>query len=182
MDLFQKYALWRILRHFAMAPRTRVNVKEVARATGLSMGSCSRILAGMERDGFMHVERLGRACYYSLADTYLTRELRRFVGLAEVHASGLAGTIAEQVPDLVSCAVHGSFAKGDFDEGSDLDAVVIAPGAPKPDVANVEAILGREVSVESFSLGDWLKLKGKGDPFYRSVLDSHVLLCGGPLP
>jgi len=182
IDIFQDYVAWRILRRFAMKPRSKAYVNELAVELELSAGSYSAILSEFEKEGILEKKILGRAKYYSLADTYVTRELRRFVGLMEVHRSGLAHAIEEQAEGLVAAAVYGSFAVGDFDEGSDLDVVIIASGNPTLILSAQENALGRDVNAKVFGMGSWLGLKAANDPFYKSVKANHVRISGGGVP
>jgi hypothetical protein len=45
----------------------------------------------------------------------------------------------------------------------------------------LERDLGRPVNVSLFKLSEWRELLGKGDVFYKKVVQNHVMLYGSGL-
>ena len=182
-ELFDRYAYWRVLRYFALNSLEGVYVKELARKLELSAGICSQALRELENAGFLERTVLGQAHYYRLRESYLTTELKRFVGYFHIFHSGLVETLIDHSPSIATIALYGSYVRGDFSEDSDVDILVIGPrNARSTDLVPTEELLGAEVSLEQYSPGEWLKLKKQKDPYYSEVMRNHVILYGSELP
>lgn len=179
--LFDKYSTWKLLRFFALNPSSEVYVNEIAKKIDISTGMCSNILRELETFGLLNKKVMGLAHYYKLSDNFLTNELKRFIGLFQIYEAGLVAKLKENNPSITSIALYGSYAKGDFIEGSDIDVLLITPDAIKPDINELESILDTNINIEAFSLGQWLKMKEKNEGFYKAVINNHILLDGGVL-
>ncbi len=182
IELFGKYAYWKMLRYFALNPSSEIYVQELSKKLDLSAGMCSRGLRDLEESGILNRSEKGKAHYYRLVDNYLTRALKRFIVLFQLHDAGVVEKITSRYPDIVSIALYGSYAGGDFDESSDIDMLLIAHGKADWDLEDLEETLGAEINIETMSPGNWLKRKHERDSFYAAVMDTHVLLWGGELP
>ncbi len=182
IDLFNKYACWKVLRHFALHPSSEMYVKEIAKKLDLSTGMSSEILRKLESSGILEVRKLGQAHYYSLKESYMTTELKRFVGLFHIYDSGLVNRLLDEMPEIHSIALYGSYAKGDFNEHSDIDLLLITHQKADFDLGELEDKLDIEINLQAFSIGQWLKLKRSSDPFYNELMNHHVLLYGVELP
>lgn len=181
-DLFDRYVPWKILWYFATHPTTQTYVKELARKLDISSGMCSNVLRELEKEGILERKELGKAHYYRLKGSYLTRELKRFVGLALIKESGMVEKAMDEEQKIVSIALYGSYATGDFMEKSDLDILVITNRKGMVDLPF--SIKETDVVINTVQLGpgEWLKLKRSKDPFYLEVQRKHILLHGGELP
>ena len=181
-ELFDQYAYWKILRHFAMNPTRDIYVKELAKTLGISAGMSSTALRNMESWGLLTRRKVGQTHLYRLDDNYLTTGLKRFLGLFHIFQSPLGDIIKDQVGDFNTIALYGSFVRGDFAEDSDMDILVITQKRKRGlDHAALREAAGRQVSVEQFTVGQWLKLKEESDAFYLEVMRNHVVLEGAEL-
>ena len=126
-------------------------VNEVASKLGLSAGMCSRVLRDLEEIGMVKKKELGKAHYYHLIDNHITRSLKRYVGLALIEKSGVAKSIVRTMPDTNSIVLYGSFVKGDFNEDSDIDLLIISNNRLNFNFDNEEAFLDHELSIESLT-------------------------------
>ncbi len=79
-----------------------------------------------------------------------------------------------------SLAIYGSFARGDIDERSDLDLLVIGEesSADRDKVLKLQDALEREVQLTLLPYYRWETMKKDGDKFAESVLKKHVLVSG----
>ncbi len=184
IKLFNKYASWKILQYFALHPSKEVYVKEIAKKLNLSPGICSKTLRELLESQILEKKSLGlgQAHYYKLTDNYITNELKRFIGLSLIHEAGLVEKVTEAFDKPTSIVLYGSYAMGEFNEKSDIDILVIASGKQKFHLHNVEETIGKEINIEVFSIGKWLKLKKENDSFYTTVMKDHILLYGSELP
>jgi predicted nucleotidyltransferase len=74
-----------------------------------------------------------------------------------------------------SIILYGSFARGENDEKSDIDILVIAE---KKDVPNLQGTLGREVNVSVYSEAEWNNKAKEDKAFYEQVIIYGVPLYG----
>ena len=79
-----------------------------------------------------------------------------------------------------SLAIYGSFARGDIDERSDLDLLVIGEESDvnRDGILKLQDSLGREVQLTMLPYYRWETMKKEDDRFAESVLRKHVLVSG----
>ena len=79
-----------------------------------------------------------------------------------------------------SLAIYGSFARGDIDERSDLDLLVIGEESDvnRDRILKLQDSLEREVQLTLLPYYRWETMKKEGDRFADSVLRKHVLVSG----
>ena len=181
-ELFEKYAPWKILHHLALNSGRDFHVKELARILNMSPGTCSVLLRNFETDGILKSKKLGTGHFYRYEDNFLTREIKRFIGMSWIFDSGLVQEFLEQSSFINSIALFGSYSDGDFTEKSDIDILVLASNKFSINVEGLESKMGRNINVEILTNGQWLSMKKKNDAFYISVIGNHVLVYGGELP
>jgi predicted nucleotidyltransferase len=181
-ELFDRYASWQILQYFALNPTKEAYVNEIAEKLSLSSGICSKTLKELLELNILEKRKLGREHYYKLANNYLTKELKRFIGLFMIHEAGLVNKIAEASEGLTSIALYGSYATGEFNANSDIDLLIISLKKQKILMRTLEQTIGKDINIQSFSIGQWLKMKKESDSFYLTVVKSHILLYGSELP
>ncbi|OIP12042.1 MAG: hypothetical protein COS15_00015 [Caldiserica bacterium CG02_land_8_20_14_3_00_36_38] len=182
VELFDKYASWKILHYFALNTSKEVYVKEIAKKLDLSPGICSKTLRELLKLEILEKRSSGQAHYYRLANNYLTNELKRFIGLFTIHETRLVNKITETFDKPTSIALYGSFATGEFNEESDIDILVITSKKKKQPLHDIEKAIGRDINIEIFSIGKWLKMKKENDPFYTMLMKDHIILYGSELP
>jgi predicted nucleotidyltransferase len=185
IELFDKYVRWRILGHFLSHPNTSYYIKEVARMLGVSSGSVSTAVRFLSEGGLLIREEQDRVHPYRLnLDHPLATPLRKAYGLLVVLSSRPVERLLDADSNVVSIALYGSYADGSYDEWSDIDLLVVT--STKRDelleaVADLERDLGRPVNVSLFKLSEWRELLGRGDVFYKKVVQNHVMLYGSGL-
>lgn len=184
IELFEKYVDWKILAYFLEHPSSSCYVKELARILDISPGSASSSLKRFKEWGLMEKEEKGQIHLYKLNNELaVVRELKTTFMLMQLHTIGFVNKLLKKDDNIISIALYGSYATGEFDEKSDLDVLLIAPSKLDLNefIERIEKKLKRVVSIEMFSLGQWNKLKEQGDPFYNNVMMNHILLYGGEL-
>ena len=181
-ELFEKYAPWKILRHFALNSATEFHVKELARILKMSPGTCSVMLRNFESEGILKSKKLGTGHFYRLDENYLTREMKRFIGVSWIFELGLVGELLRQHSEINFIALYGSYSGADFTEKSDIDILIITSGRASFMVDKLETKMGRTINIEVFTKGQWLSMKKANNAFYKTIINNHTLLHGGELP
>ncbi len=109
-------------------------------------------------------------------DDFAVRELMRAYNLLKLKHLG----IEHLAEGSTSLAIYGSFARGDIDERSDLDLLVIGEdgSVDRDRVLELQDALNREVQLTLLPYYRWETMKKDGDKFAESVLKKHVLVSG----
>ena len=184
IELFEKYVDWKILAHFLEHSTSSFYVKELARILGVSPGSVSSALIRFKEWGLVEKEEKGQTHLYKLNnELVIIKELKTAFMLMQLQEIGFVDKLLKIDDNIISIALYGSYATGEYDEKSDLDVLLIAPKKLELNefIEHIEKKLKRVVSIEVFSIGQWNKLKEREDPFYNNVLMNHILLYGGEL-
>jgi hypothetical protein len=185
IELFEKYAGWKVLSHFLSNPAEAFYIKELARLLKLSPSTVLKAVEDFEREDLLRKEIRGLGHYYSLNLAHCAvPPLKRAYGLAFVLSANPVARLREADPTIISLALYGSYASGSFDDRSDIDLLAITHADKMklvPPVMAIEGFLGKEVNISAFRLSEWKSLSDEGDAFYRSVMGNHVTLYGSDL-
>ncbi len=184
--IFEKYVEWKILAQFLKSPTTPLHIKELARRLSVSPGSVSNSVKGFHADGLLGKEEIGLAHLYKLNNEHpLVKSLKRAYGLVRLLGAGLISKTLDADDGVISIALYGSFASGEYDEKSDVDLLVISANDSKTRISialrEIELKLELKVSVEVLSLTQWRALARKNDAFRKRVVENNVLLYGSEL-
>ncbi len=184
IELFEKYVDWKILAYFLEHSTSSIYVKELSRILDISPGSASSSLKRFKKWGLVEKEERGQTHLYKLNnELVVVRELKITFMLMQLQEIGFVDRLLKIDDNIISIALYGSYATGEYDEKSDLDLLLISP--LKLDlnefIEHIEKKLKRVVSIEIFSLSQWNKLKERADPFYNNVVMNNILLYGGEL-
>lgn len=185
MELFRGHVDWRILSFYLENPSGSFYVKELSRKLRVSPSSVSKTVKLLRHDKVLVMERKGLAHLYRLNEELPSvRMLKSAYVLIKLKDCKLVDRFLEVDNSLISLALYGSYAAGAYDERSDLDLLVITQKKKNvfhEPIRKLEEKLGVEISLDAFTLAQWKNLAKSNDPFYRSVVDEHVLLYGGAL-
>lgn len=168
---FETFVGFRVLAWLLTHPTGEIHINKLAREIGVSPGSVKAYADGFERDGLITTRLLSLD-----NDSFAVRELKRAcMALLLVRAG-----IEDLAPESIAVAVYGSTAAGTFDEGSDIDILIIGGGSQVDHgrVPALEAETDREVQVTVVPYYRWEQMKEEGDPFAASVLQNHMLVRG----
>jgi predicted nucleotidyltransferase len=149
-------------------------LSELAEFLETTPSSLQRELKALVGAGILRQRREGTRAYFSAeTESPLFPELR---GLLEKTAGVLPTlrTALDSLRDRIDCAfVYGSIARREEHARSDIDLMVIGAvgvAALAPALRKIEARLGREVNVTSYSAAEFRKKVASGDHFLRAVL------------
>ncbi len=157
-------------------------VRELASLIGEDPGNLSRELKRLERDGLFRSVSRGRSKFYSLnKDHSLFPELKKMVFKTEGVSGSLKG-IVERYDGIVLCFIHGSYAREEEKEGSDIDLIVVGEfprSSFTRDIRALETKLGREINFSSYALKEFDKeVKKQGSFLYLVIKERTVVLKG----
>jgi uncharacterized protein len=135
-------------------------------------------LNDLHSKGYVQRMEISNSHIYSLTDSPLIDQIKKTLGLSLIMESDLISKMKERYPDIISIALHGSFSRGDYDNLSDIDIVVISSDKRSFDMRLVEPVEGFEVNIETFTPGSWNKIKKESPAFYSRVMKDHIILYG----
>jgi predicted nucleotidyltransferase len=116
------------------AGEVRLTGRQIGREIAASQEGVRRVLARLERQGIVLRERAGRAHLYRLNRDHLAAPcIERLAGMRVELMGRLKQAITTWAIPPVGVILFGSTARGDSDEGSDIDLLVVRPGATDPD-------------------------------------------------
>jgi len=182
IELFDKYVDWKILAKFIENPNTKFYVKELSRILKVSPGSVSKAVNRFEKNGLLIKNVVGQTHQYSVnIENPMILPLKKFNGLVKIHNSNFKNTFLKADENMLSLAIYGSYADGTYDEKSDLDVLIITPS--NKEVYNqpgtkLQSKLGLELSISIFKLSQWRKLAKQNDPYYKRIVENHILFYG----
>lgn len=182
IELFRKYADMKVLGCFLAHPRASFYKKELARKLDMSPSAVVRAVEYFEGEGLLVKEIRGREHFFTLnLQNCVVPPLKKAYGLALVMSSRPEQAFLDVDPELISIALYGSYARGDFDERSDIDFLVLTHTDKlklMPALHSIEDNLGIEANITTFRLSEWKSLADSGDAFYKNVVSDHTLLHG----
>jgi predicted nucleotidyltransferase len=173
-----KAEIFRLL--FGLRP-AEVHLRELARQSGLSLGTVQQELRRLRRVGVVMARKDGNRVYYrSNPEHPIHAELRGLV----MKTNGLVGVLQEALQDSeISLAfVFGSVASGETRAESDVDILVVASLGLRrlaKLLSGVAERLGREVNPHVISVEELRDRKSRKDHFLTSVLAGPKLFIKG---
>jgi len=97
--------------------------------------------------------------------------------IKKIEESGLIEYLIKNVPAIHSIILFGSMARGEDDENSDVDLLVIGQ-RKKLDLSKFEKKVGREIRAIVMRWGEW-RIKAKEDKaFYIEITTNGIVLYG----
>ena len=185
LESFNKYVDLKVLAFFLANPRTAINVNELARKLQVSPTSANQAAKFFHSKGYLSKDEKGLAHYYQLdLNNPVVISLKKAYGLDLILSSNPQEAFLNADDNIISLALYGSYAGGDFDEDSDIDFLVVTPSKKETLMAAIRELedrLGKEVNVSAFKPGDWRAMAKKDDAFYKNVIKQHVLIYGAGL-
>lgn len=182
-SLFEKYAELKVLR-FLLLSNYGFHLNEISRRTRVSPSTVSKLLAGLEKDGFIERKVIGASHVFKIKnEAPVIKQLKVLVNVFLLMEHKIVEKILEVDEYALSIVLYGSFATGSNDDKSDFDLLVVSNNKKKFDLVAdfLEKKTGVTTNITVFSVLDWKKCKQKNKPFYESVKSNSVLLYGGEL-
>ena len=180
---WDKFRGWTVLGYFLSRPDSRMHIRGVAKALGVSPRTAEHYCKYYASEGVLEAEKVANSTQFGLVNgDFLVQSLKAASSLSLLRQSGFPRKFAKS-NSAVSLALYGSHASGRYSEKSDVDLLCIS-GRKELDqtlLREVEALFSAQVGLTVYSLGEWRKLKLSSDSFYNSVKASHVLLWGAEL-
>jgi predicted nucleotidyltransferase len=185
IEQFKKYADMKVLACFLSNPHTSFFKRELSRKLVMSPSAVVRAVESFEKEGILKKDVRGREHYFTLnLENCVVPPLKKAYGLALILSARPAEVFLEVDPGIISLALYGSHARGDFDERSDIDFLALTHTDKTkliPALKAIEDRLGKEANISVFRLSDWKSMADSGDAYYKNVVRDHIVLHGSDI-
>ncbi|MBI5036423.1 winged helix-turn-helix transcriptional regulator [Candidatus Micrarchaeota archaeon] len=176
-QLYQKSNRLKALGYFYEHPYSEVHLRELARSLKMSPSTVARILKALEKEGWVEKREEKYATFFKANMSPAFKAHKQAYTMAKIRDSSILEIVQEKTKGLHSFMLFGSAARGEDDEKSDYDFIIVAGGS---DVKSRDLAkkLGREVNLKTFSISEWKKVEKTNQAFYRDVLTYSWVLLG----
>lgn len=178
--MFFKYAVFKVLKVFFEHPFDSFHLRKVAKMAKVSTATAKACLDFLFENRFLKKEKIGNLLLFkSDYESQVFRHFKIAFNVFLLESSGLAYFLKENI-NATSIVVYGSFARGEDDEKSDIDILIISYEKKSFDLSSFEKKLKRKIKMLHYNANQW-KEKAKTDkPFYERVLLDGIALYGNP--
>lgn len=177
MPSFKPDARSKVLAFFFAHPYREIHLRELARMVRLEPSSVHRALASLLMEGLVTKRKERYASYFKASMSPVFKMSKLAFTLAKFRKARVVQRITGSGTGLSSILLFGSAARGEDDESSDYDILVIARECHLTG-SELAAKLGREVNLKRFTLAEWKKGAKANRAFYLEVISSAVPLFG----
>ena len=162
----------KLLEFFFENPTKEFAYREIERNSGVSIGSVSRYIEALQKDGFVKTKKAANSIFARAnRDNTLFMQMKKSHNLESLHSSGLVQHLMEKLrPDAL--VIFGSYSRGEDDEESDIDIASIHGRNSNLNLAEFEKNLKRKISIT--------KIKSIKDApkEFRNTLANGIVLAG----
>ncbi len=178
MFQFRSKITIKVLGYFFLNPQKTHYVNDLAIVLGLDVGNLFRKLKELEKEGILCSEKRGNQKYYRLNKNYsLLKEAKRMYnakyGIIEILKEKLKG-----IKKLKEAYIFGSYAKGNFQQESDIDILLIGNHSSleaKRKILPLEKNIGREINIIDISTEEMKSRQKKNDDFTKNIFSQKTI-------
>lgn len=175
--MLHKYALIKVIRG-VIRQNNEFSLRDVARKLKISPSTSKEALDFLLSQKILEKRKLGKNHLFKVKNHYLTKQIRVLYTLSELSSANFVEEIIAKCPDTLSIGLYGSAAKGEDDNNSDIDVLLISrKKLAVPELINDRKI-NREVSIASYTYKEWKEKAENDKVFYTSVILNYIQLYG----
>lgn len=146
---------------------------------GYSLWTVQEALKALTQLGLIKTQTIGRAGVHTVnEDHFAVAPLRALLDPIAALSDTVRNSVGDQVETVI---LFGSIARGEADDGSDVDLAVIARAGwdGRPDLEDaVRTRLGNDCDVLAFTPDDFTRLAATDEPVVRGILADGIALIG----
>ena len=173
--MIKKYALFKVLN--VLINSKDISLRDVAKKAKIGVATSKSCLDYLREKNIVKRKIVGKSHLFSMnLDNYVSRHIKILNSLNTIKNSGLVEELLKRHRTINSILLYGSLARGDDDEKSDIDILIISrkPIKLKP----LKSHLKREVTIVAYTLSEWRKKSVTDKPFYDRVIMDGIALYG----
>lgn len=180
--LFSSRVRVSLMTIFLLHPDLGFHVRELSRRIDANYSAIWKELKNLEQVGLLFSEdSIGRKVYRLNTSFPIMSELRNII-LKTVGAGDLIRQALDDVGEIETAFIYGSFAGGEPDMESDLDLMIIGEielSELASSIAGLEEELARPVNYIVYSQEEWKSKVEERDPFILNVLNGEKIMLIG---
>ena len=168
----------KLFGYYFINPEARHYIRELAEILKLDPGNLSKKMTELSKEGLFIAHKEGNNLFYALNKQFPL--LKEYQNIYEAKY-GLAQTITKElkkIAGLNEAYIYGSYAKGGFETGSDIDLLVVGDCGHElllSAISPLEKRLRREINVTDFSSIEYhAKIKAK-DFFIANIFSEKTI-------
>ena len=172
--MLSKYADIKVLCFFLENPSREVYVRELSALLGVSPFTSNNALKAFHEKNLLNLNERGNMHFYKLRNnSFLVKKLKITYILSKLNSISF-----EFTEEIVSVAMYGSYASGEYDEKSDFDLLILSSEKNEyPKIyKKIEDTLNVSVSPLVLTPFEWQELSRENPEFYIEVMRDHILL------
>jgi len=168
----------KVLGYYFINPHARHYIRELARILNIDPGNLFRKMTELTRDGLFVSEGEGRNLYFTLNHNFpFLKEYKRIYeaenGVVEEIKKAL-----KEAAGLKEAYIFGSYAKGGFSKGSDIDLLLISDhdiDASVRKINTLEKRWGREINIIDISCQEFNRRKKDKDFLLSDIFNNKTI-------
>ncbi|MFQ5406194.1 MAG: nucleotidyltransferase domain-containing protein [Candidatus Micrarchaeia archaeon] len=176
-QLYQKTNTLRVLAFFFENPYSENYLRQIARKTCISPSSLSRVLETLHKLGLVSKRVEKNASFFKANLSAQFKEQKIAYTVSKIAKTKVIEEIQSHSQGLSAILLYGSAAKGEDDENSDYDFLVVCSSC-NVSAESLSQKLGRDVSLKKFSITKWKNESRRNRAFYLDVIANSVALFG----
>lgn len=178
IHLYQKIIQLTVLELFIKNPYDQYYLRETSRILGISPMTVKRALDLLVKDRLIRRDEFkNQILYKGNLESSAFKHLKVAYNLAWLEEKGIVDYMKENLAGLITMVLYGSFAKGENDEKSDIDLLVISVSPRKRDF-RLQELLEKETSLTIFKPSEWREQAKKNKAFYMDIITEGIVLFG----
>ena len=159
-------------------PYKEFYIRELAKKLKISPFATKKYADILIKEGFILDEKRANLRYLKANVTNLFyKHLKISYNIRRLLKSGLVEFIKNNVTNVTSIVLFGSLAKGENDDKSDIDIVIIGKERDL-NLEKFEGKLNHKITLYFFSWSEWNEKAKKDHPFYYEVINYGISLYG----
>ena len=166
-----------LLTYFFLNTTKEHHLHEIARLIKADPSNLNKRLKALTKLGLFQVKNRGNQSLYSLNPSFfLFNEYKSIVN----KTYGIEHQIRQalkKVHGIKKAFIFGSYAKGGFDEFSDIDLLIVGEQNGlelSRQITKIERLINREINPVEFDSEEYEK-RSKKDPFLRNILSQKLI-------
>jgi len=184
-SFFRSKARTAILVEFMINSKEKFYIRELERLLNIPVGNVRRELINLEGSGIVRSEKIGNAKFYSVdIESPIYKSIRDIV----LKTAGIPKLLSKEIysnQNIAAAFIFGSYAKGGFDNASDVDLFILTEKNSRvfeeisESIDYLEKRFGREINLVLMQKDEFFKKKKANDPFLSEILDHKKIYIKG---
>jgi len=168
----------KIIKYFFEKPYEQIHLRELSRKTKTSVYATKITVDKLVKQNILLENRQGnlRVIKPNMENQFF-KQLKIAYSIKKIIESNIIKHLETNIPAISHIILYGSTAKGEDDEKSDIDLLII--GQRKMiDISKYQTKIGKEINLIIMRWSDWREQPKSNKAFYREILTNGIPLYG----